>query len=69
MIQEDVRLREDVAGPANRAATGVLALVAALTALSAAGAGECWHKKSTFKAHLYEARRGAQERPVTTLHR
>lgn len=30
------------------------ALPPILDALSAAGAGECWHKKSTFKAHLFE---------------
>lgn len=39
MIQEDVRLREDVAGPAQRAAAGVMSLVAALGALAGAGSG------------------------------
>lgn len=39
MIQEDVRLREDVADPAQRAAAGVMSLVAALGALAGAGSG------------------------------
>lgn len=30
------------------------ALPPVLRALHAAGAGECWHKKSTFQQHLFE---------------
>ncbi len=37
MIQEDVRLKEDVSGPALKAATGVLALVAAMHGLEGVG--------------------------------